>query len=208
MLTIGPSALRARWFWKPRSSGVVVILQTSTRLGPGGVALIHILRERSRSWLRLALRERGERALKSEPAEIKLLGERVLQGIAWLREQAYAAQPRIGLFGEGQGASVALRVAAMQPTPDAALVLCSGRIDFAGSDLASVQAPTLMIVAGLDQQVLTNNLQVLNQLRCPRRLEVIPDAMRNLAQPGAIDTAGHLAAGWFETHLRVAGRKA
>ncbi len=201
-VSIGPSQLRARWAWQPGSTGVVIVLQPTSRLGPAGVAVVSVLRERGGAWLRLALLKRGERAYRQGEAETELLAERVAEGIGWLRAQPYTGNLRIGLFGEGQAAPVALRVASRHPSLVSALALCSGQFDIATIDVARTEAPTLLIAAGLDAPVIENNRRALSKLRCPRRLEIVPNAMRRLSQPGALDTVAHLAAGWYESHLR------
>lgn len=201
-VNVGPDQLRGRWAWRPGSPGVVIVLQPTSRLGPAGVAMVSVLRERGASWLRLALLKRGEKAFPQGPVETEQLAERVLEGIAWLRAQSYTGNSRIGLFGEGQAAAVAMHVATRHPSVVSALVLCSGQFDLGATDLTRTEAPSLLIAAGLDGPVVENNRRVLSKLRCVRRLEIVPNAMRRLSQPGALDTVAHLAAGWCASHLR------
>lgn len=202
LVIVGPQRLRGRWAWTPGSSGAVVVVQASRRLGPGSVALISVLRERSKSWLRLVLQAPGELPAGGNAAAIARLGERVLQGMAWLRTQPYTARTRIGLFGEGPAASVALWVASQHPPAVDALVLCSGQFNLEAIEASRATAPTLLIAAGLDPSGMDQSRQVASELRCARRLEIVPNAKRGLAQPGTLDTVAHLAAGWFESRLR------
>lgn len=199
---VGPRQLRGRWAWEPGSPGVVIVLQPTSRLGPAGVAVVSVLRERRASWLRLALLGRGENAFAHGSTETEQLAERVLEGIAWVRSRSYTGNLRIGLFGEGHAAGVAMHVATRHPSIVSALVLCSGQFDLAVTDVARTEAPSLLIAAGLDGPVVENNRLVLSRLRCVRRLEIVPNAMRRLSQPGALDTVAHLTAGWCASHLR------
>ena len=76
-----------------------------------------------------------------------------------------------------------------------------GRPDLAGSVLAAVTAPTLLIVGGLDQEVLALNEAALKELRCPKRLDVVPGASHLFEEPGTLDPAIELARQWFTKHL-------
>ena len=67
--------------------------------------------------------------------------------------------------------------------------------------LPQVQAPTLLIVGGADREVLALNRQALRELRCNKRLEVVPGATHLFEEPGALGSVAQLAAAWFETHL-------
>jgi putative phosphoribosyl transferase len=64
-----------------------------------------------------------------------------------------------------------------------------------------VSAPTLLIVGGADREVLELNRQALRELRCNKRLEVVPGATHLFEEPGALSSVAELAASWFETHL-------
>jgi putative phosphoribosyl transferase len=78
-----------------------------------------------------------------------------------------------------------------------------GRPDLAGSALARVHAPTLLIVGGRDSEILTLNERALERLGGQRRLVVVPRATHLFEEPGAIEHVTELAVGWFTTHLAV-----
>ncbi len=63
-------------------------------------------------------------------------------------------------------------------------------------------APTLLIVGGADTVVLDLNRDALAELRCEKRLSIVPDATHLFEEPGALETVVDLAANWFATHLR------
>jgi len=80
-----------------------------------------------------------------------------------------------------------------------------GRPDLAATRLASVRAPTLLIVGGRDQEVLELNRQAQDQLRCPSRLHVVPGATHLFEEPGALSAVANLARGWFAEHMARPG---
>ena len=91
--------------------------------------------------------------------------------------------------------------AALQPDQVAAVVSRCGRPDLASDFLGRVQAPTLLIVGGLDTDVLALNQQALRQLRTPKRLEAVPGAGHLIEEPGALSTVSAFAAHWYQQHL-------
>ena len=76
-----------------------------------------------------------------------------------------------------------------------------GRPDLAGARLASVRAPTLLIVGGQDDLVLGLNQQAQAQLRCESQLAVVPGASHLFEEPGTLEQVATLATGWFASHL-------
>jgi pimeloyl-ACP methyl ester carboxylesterase len=59
--------------------------------------------------------------------------------------------------------------------------------------LPHVRAPTLLIVGENDDQVLQLNRQALAQLRCEKRLMIVPGASHLFEEPGALDEVARLA---------------
>ncbi|MFZ2650836.1 MAG: alpha/beta hydrolase, partial [Burkholderiaceae bacterium] len=83
----------------------------------------------------------------------------------------------------------------------AALVARSARPNLVDQVLGLVQAATLLIVGGEDAELLALNRALLAQLKCTRRLAVVPGASRGFKEPGALDTMAHLAGAWVEAQL-------
>ncbi len=81
------------------------------------------------------------------------------------------------------------------------MVSRGGRPDLAGPALARVRAPTLLIVGGLDVQVLELNQAALAELACEKDLQVVPGATHLFEEPGALDEVVRLAGQWFTNHL-------
>jgi pimeloyl-ACP methyl ester carboxylesterase len=82
-----------------------------------------------------------------------------------------------------------------------AVVSRGGRPDLAASFLPRVQAPTLLIVGGLDDGVIQLNEQALARLRCPKELVIVPGATHLFPEPGALEEVSRLARDWFLRHL-------
>jgi pimeloyl-ACP methyl ester carboxylesterase len=69
--------------------------------------------------------------------------------------------------------------------------------------LIHVRAPTLLIVGENDDQVIQLNREALEQLRCEKRLIIVPGATHLFEEPGALDEVARLARDWFHRHLDV-----
>lgn len=133
--------------------------------------------------------------------DIDLLGRRVVEAIHWTEHHPDLADLRLGLYGASTGAAAALRGAATRPDRVAAVVSRGGRPDLALASLPHVQAPTLLIVGGLDTDVLALNREALRQLHAPKRLEVVPGAGHLFEEPGAMSSVAVFASSWFEKYL-------
>lgn len=133
--------------------------------------------------------------------DIPLLAQRVAKAMRWAEQREELAGLRLGLFGASTGAAAALVAAAQKPQRVAAVVSRGGRPDLALAWLPHVQAPTLLIVGGRDEEVLALNRQALSLLRGHKRLEVVPEATHLFEEPGTLDSVAALAAEWFEQHL-------
>lgn len=132
--------------------------------------------------------------------DIDLLASRVSTAVEQIRRQLAVRGLPVGLFGASTGAAAAL-VAAADDHSVRAVVSRGGRPDLAGDALTRVQAPTLLIVGGLDTQVIDLNVRACRQLTAPNRIEIIPGATHLFEEPGTLDEVAELAAGWFRDHV-------
>ena len=132
--------------------------------------------------------------------DIPLLAGRLADATRWVRAQPGCGALPLGYFGASTGSAAALTAAAGFGEDIAAVVSRGGRPDLA-TGLASVTAPTLLIVGGADTQVLELNRQAGRALRCAHRLEVVPGATHLFEEPGAMDQVTVLAEGWFAEHM-------
>nr|WP_239167313.1 dienelactone hydrolase family protein [Catellatospora coxensis] len=149
-----------------------------------------------------------EEADRGNVFDIELLAARLGGTLAWLRDRPATAQLPVGLFGASTGAAAALWAAAEPDAGIAAVVSRGGRPDLAAPRLSHVQAPTLLVVGGLDTVVLQLNQAAAAMLRCEHRLSVVPGATHLFEEPGTLQAAAALARAWFANHLPALGRAA
>jgi putative phosphoribosyl transferase len=76
-----------------------------------------------------------------------------------------------------------------------------GRPDLAGPSLATVRAPTLLIVGGEDIPVLGLNREAATRLGAEHQLVIVPGATHLFEEPGALEEVAHRAREWFLRHL-------
>ena len=131
--------------------------------------------------------------------DIGLLSARLLEVIRWMGERRELRNLPLGLFGASTGAAAALvAAAARSPSgPVRAVVSRGGRPDLVAECLDSVEAPTLLIVGGADDDVLELNRRALEQLRCIKELVVVPGASHLFEERGALEEVARLGTTWF-----------
>jgi len=134
--------------------------------------------------------------------DIGMLADRLVGTVEWLRAQPELREKKIGLFGASTGGGAALVAAAARPKLIQAVVSRGGRPDLAGAALPRVEAPTLLIVGGNDVPVIAMNRQAYDQMRCERRLEIVPGATHLFEEPGTLERVADLARDWFTRYLR------
>ena len=136
--------------------------------------------------------------------DIPLLAGRLTEATDWLerdRDQRIAALP-VGYFGASTGAGAALVAAAERPRIIRAVVSRGGRPDLAGSALRRVDAPTLLIVGGWDETVVSLNQRALAELQCRKQLSIVPGATHLFEERGALEQVSELARNWFTQYLK------
>lgn len=130
--------------------------------------------------------------------DIGLLASRLALAAEWLAAHPSTRGLPLGLFGASTGAAAALQLAAEQPDRVKAVVSRGGRPDLTGEQqLAVVRAPTLLIVGGLDSEVLARNQRALAVMECHKSMDIVPGATHLFEEPGALDQVALLAARWF-----------
>jgi putative phosphoribosyl transferase len=137
--------------------------------------------------------------------DVQLLAHRLGRAVDWAAHEPRTAGLRVGLFGSSTGAAAALTVAASHPDRVAAVVSRGGRPDLASGYLPFVQAPTLLIVGGSDEVVLSLNERAAAALKCPVRVETVPGATHLFEEAGALDRVAQLAADFFSALRPVSG---
>jgi putative phosphoribosyl transferase len=172
----------------------------SSRLSPRNVRVADRLHREGLGTLLFDLLTGAEAEDRRKVFDIGLLARRLGAAVGWVRASSELVGLPVGLFGASTGAAAALVVAA--GTPDVkAIVSRGGRPDLAGDALERVTAPTLLIVGGMDRQVLGLNRAAQARMRPETRLEIVPGATHLFEEPGAMDRVADLAAAWFSGHL-------
>jgi putative phosphoribosyl transferase len=134
--------------------------------------------------------------------DIDLLASRLVGTMGWMSREASTRNLRVGMFGASTGGGAALVAAARLPDRVAAVVSRGGRPDLAGAAaLSKVKAPTLLIVGGNDVPVIAMNREAYDQLRCERRMEIVPGASHLFEEPGTLELVAELAREWFVRYL-------
>lgn len=175
----------------------------SSRFSPRNTYVAEALREGGLGTLQFDLLSDEEARDRRLVFDIDLLAERLLTATRWLHEAPECRDLRIGYFGASTGAAAALVAAARSEVDIGAVVSRGGRPDLAAPVLTEVAAPTLLIVGGLDVDVLELNRAALDRMTCEKRLEIVPGASHLFEEPGTLDAVILLARRWFADHLLV-----
>lgn len=134
--------------------------------------------------------------------DIDFLIGRLLAATRWLLEEPEHGDLNVGFFGASTGAAAALGAAAEIPDTVRAVVSRGGRPDLAGDALARVVAPTLLIVGGLDTEVIGMNEMAMRVLgSAEKRLDIVHGATHLFDEPGTLEQVSVLSAEWFERYL-------
>lgn len=134
--------------------------------------------------------------------DIPLITQRLIDATNWVLKDDRLTDFNIGYFGASTGAASALGAAAALGDMVKAVVSRGGRPDLADTVLPDVQSPTLLIVGGLDEPVLSMNRDALDRMQCLKDLEIVPDATHLFEEPGALEMAAQLATDWFRKYLQ------
>ena len=189
-----------------RQLGIVLFAHGSgsSRHSPRNVQVAETLHQRGIGTLLFDLLVEAEAADRELVFDIRLLASRLAEAAQWLAAEPEARGFPLGYFGASTGGAAALVATVVGQVPIAAVVSRGGRPDLAAPVLERVRVPTLLIVGGNDEPVLSLNREALTQLGGGHRLVVVPGATHLFEEPGALETVASLAADWFEDHFRAA----
>jgi putative phosphoribosyl transferase len=133
--------------------------------------------------------------------DIPLLAKRLVMVTQKLKSYNDTSHLKLGYFGASTGAAAALIAAAELPGDILAVVSRGGRPDLAETSLPKVQAATLLIVGGLDFEVIKLNEYAYGQLHCIKEMFIIPGATHLFEERGTLEQAAHVASEWFIKYL-------
>jgi putative phosphoribosyl transferase len=185
----------------PRNAHALVVFahgSGSSRRSPRNAWVAERLHAERMGTLLFDLLTEAESSDRAKVFDITLLAGRLRDAVRLVGDEVRGLP--LGLFGASTGAAAALVAAASLPGIEA-VVSRGGRPDLAGNALERVTAPTLLIVGGLDREVLRLNREAQARMRGDSRLEIVPGATHLFEEPGALERVAGLAAGWFGEHL-------
>lgn len=209
-VTAGSAVLEGMLSMPIDALGVVLFAHGSGsgRHSPRNQHVARVLRQARLSTLLIDLltveEERVDQVTAHLRFDIGLLAQRLVGATDWLVHEPSTSRLKIGYFGASTGGGAALVAAAERPEPVGAVVSRGGRPDLAGSALARVRAPTLLIVGGNDAPVIRMNREALAELQCEKALEIVPGASHLFEEPGTLDQVARLARDWFLRYLALA----
>lgn len=185
-----------------KADGIIIFSHGSgsSRFSPRNQIVARYLHQKNFGTLLFDLLTEQEDTDYMNRFNIELLTERLIAVTIWLEKQAIAKDCQLGYFGASTGAASALRAAASLPQI-AAVVSRGGRPDLAMDLLPKVKSPTLLIIGGLDYDVLKLNNKAYFLLECERRIEIVKGASHLFEEPGAMEKVCEHAANWFEKYL-------
>ena len=186
------------------SPGVVVFAHGSGsgRFSPRNNFVARHLQRNGFATLLLDLLTTEEADDRRKVFDIDLLADRLLLAKAWLEAEPRTENLEIGYFGASTGAGAALQAAAREPSNINAVVSRGGRPDLAEPYLASVTAPTLLIVGGYDEPVIEMNQAAYELLTCEKKLIIVPGATHLFEEPGTLEQVAEHACNWFQRYLK------
>lgn len=193
---------------RPRALGLVVFAngRGGSRLNPLNRFVAERLNDAGFATLLSDLLTTPEGALDEVTmrlrGDVDLLARRLRAAVDWAHGDPATRGLGVGLCAASTSAAAALLLAADRRTRVRAVVSRGGRPDLAGDALERVEAPTLLIVGRLDDELLARNREAARRLRAELSdLVVIEGASSAFEEPGKLDEVAAAAAGWFEIHL-------
>ena len=118
--------------------------------------------------------------------DINLLTTRLVSATEWIANHSSCSNCRIGYFGASTGAASALK-ASIISHHISAIVSRGGRPDLALHSLPFVMAPTLLIIGGLDKEVIQLNKFAFNQLNCTKDFQIVEGATHLFEEEGKME---------------------
>lgn len=173
----------------------------SSRLSPRNQLVARSLNKQGVCTLLFDLLTDAETRNRANVFDIPLLAQRLQAATAWVHVQPALAGHSIGYFGASTGAAAALVAAADLGERIAAVVSRGGRPDLAIPLLPRVTAPTLLLVGGLDVDVIELNKKAAAGLaHC--ELRIVPGATHLFEEPGTLEQVCAHAGQWFTQYLQ------
>ncbi len=210
-LGLAPGLLEGELVLPEGASGLVLFAHGSgsSRHSPRNQAVAAVLQRAGLGTLLFDLltpeEEESERYTLHLRFDIGFLAHRLVSATRWIRTQPGVHRMMLGYFGSSTGAAAALVAATQTGGAIHAIVSRGGRPDLARAVLGQIQAATLLIVGGYDEEVIALNKAAYERLSCTKALEIVPGATHLFEEPGTLESVAALAADWFSKHLHQRG---
>lgn len=177
----------------------------SSRHSPRNQFVAGVIREASIGTLLFDLltndEERQDTAFGVLRFDIALLAKRLVGATRWIEKQPETSGLKVGYFGASTGGGAALVAAAELGVGIAAVVSRGGRPDLAGDALPKVKSPTLLVVGGYDEMVISLNDDAFAKLRCEKDFRIVLGATHLFEEPGTLEQVAQISANWFSKHM-------
>ena len=131
---------------------------------------------------------------------IELLKTRLIRVTQKVLEQFAFDDMHISYFGVGSGAAAALEASVFLGDTIKAIVSQGGQTNLA-LNLDKVTAPTLLIGASLDNDVIRSDKNAYMILSCDKKIEIVNSDSGSLEEPAALNEIANLASAWFDLYL-------
>ncbi|MDO9280935.1 MAG: dienelactone hydrolase family protein [Methylotenera sp.] len=187
------------------ASGLVLFAHGSgsSRHSPRNNYVAQVLRDDGIGTLLMDLLSPEEDMNYQTRFDIPLLTKRLLAATRWVKANALTDVLPLGYFGASTGAAAALQAAAVLNDEISAVVSRGGRPDLAGQNfLSRVKAPTLLLVGGRDDVVITLNREAYDLMHSKKELVIIPGATHLFEEAGTLEQVAYQASAWFLRYLK------
>lgn len=190
-----------------RATGIVMFAHGSgsSRHSPRNKFVASVIREANVGTLLFDLLTSEEESVDMYTRHLRfdigLLAGRLVDAANWLLKLEETKHLKIGIFGSSTGGGAALVAAAFLGDSVGSVVSRGGRPDLAGDELTRVKSPVLLIVGGLDYEVIKLNEQAYAKLTCEKELRIVPGATHLFEEPGKLKIVAEMTAEWFRCYL-------
>ncbi len=202
-IKIGNVTLPGELVFPEHATGLVVFSHGSgsSRFSPRNNFVAQHLHRIGLGTFLFDLLTREEDNVYSNRFNIDLLSSRLIGVTKFLSTLADSKAFPKGYFGASTGAASALVAASTLQKEVHAVVSRGGRPDLAIHQLQGLEAPTLLIVGELDQEVISLNRAAMQEMQGIKRLEIIKGATHLFEEPGTLERVAELSGDWFIQYL-------
>jgi putative phosphoribosyl transferase len=182
----------------PNAKGIVLFAHGSgsSRQSPRNMQVADKLNQAGIATLLFDLLDPIEALDRSNVFNIPFLANRLALAFIAIRERPETFELPAGFFGASTGGGAALWAAANLGESIVAVVSRGGRPDLAMEKLPKIKAATLLIVGGLDPEVIELNRSAHMALSNSKML-IVAGATHLFEEPGTLEAVADAARDWF-----------